>query len=109
MSSISGQEVADVPTIEEEADVGDERFGMGEFDRNMSDFEYPFKHHHYGDHFRDMSESDDGHWWEQPHWYDRLHKANDALFYIACGMIIICIVQWFLHRFTDGIWPEERR
>ena len=48
-------------------------------------------------------------WWEFSYWQDHLRRANDAIFYVALGMIIVCVAQWAIHRFTDGIWPSERK
>ena len=47
--------------------------------------------------------------WSWNYWEGSVRKANDVVFYVAACMLVVFTAQWAIHRFTDGIWPEERR
>ena len=40
--------------------------------------------------------------------YDAALRSN-AVFYMAVGMLLVVFVKWVILRFTDGLWPEDRR
>eukprot|EP00325_Prymnesiales_sp_UTEX-LB-985_P012057 CAMPEP_0174762278 /NCGR_PEP_ID=MMETSP1094-20130205/109699_1 /TAXON_ID=156173 /ORGANISM="Chrysochromulina brevifilum, Strain UTEX LB 985" /LENGTH=159 /DNA_ID=CAMNT_0015968231 /DNA_START=108 /DNA_END=587 /DNA_ORIENTATION=+ len=40
-------------------------------------------------------------------WHSKIYA--EAPFWIAVVACLVCVAQWFIARFTDGIWPNERR
>jgi hypothetical protein len=89
----------------DEKDFGGEKWGAHAFDKGGLDdgHEFPFgSHHGRGGRWPNHDE-------HEPFLSKHGDKLNSAAFYIAVGCIAMGFIQWFINRFTDGIWPSERR
>ena len=49
------------------------------------------------------------HWWELRHWIGHQPRVESAVFYMATGILLWLCFKWIVDRFTDGLFPNERK